>query len=171
MARLMTWLVPAAGPVRQDLVATIDRLASGHGSARFQPHVTLVANVDSVADSAAEALTSLTAAMTPIDVRFTAIGHEQTYFRALYLRPEPSAQLAAVHEAVQRAWALDPWRFRPHLSLLYSDIREEQKRPIIDSIGIALPLTVRFDAIELWTASQDVRDWYGVARIPFTISR
>jgi hypothetical protein len=41
MARLMTWLVPAAGPVRDQLVATIDTLAAEHDAARFQPHVTL----------------------------------------------------------------------------------------------------------------------------------
>jgi 2'-5' RNA ligase len=168
MANLMTWLVPAAGPVRDHLVATMDRLAVEHDSASFQPHVTLAANVDAVVDAAAEALTSLAAAMTPVDVRFTAIGHEQTYFRSLYLLPEASAQLIAVHEAVQRVRALDSWQFRPHLSLLYSDIREEQKRLIIGSIGIALPLTIRFDAIELWATSRDVRTWRSVAKIPFT---
>jgi hypothetical protein len=39
---------------------------------------------------------------------------------------------------------------------------------MIDSISIRLPLTIRFDAIELWAATTEVRDWYRVAKISFT---
>jgi hypothetical protein len=99
-------------------------------------------------------------------VRFTALGHEPVYFRSLYLLPEPSAQLMSLHQAAQRTWTADPgWPFLPHLSLLYSDIPEEQKHPIIDTINILLPLIVRFDAIELWARRDlEVAGWYRVAR-------
>jgi 2'-5' RNA ligase len=167
MTSLMTWLVPAVGPERDDLVAMMDRLAVQHDAARFEPHVTLVPNVESVKETAAEALTSLAAAMPPIDLNFASLGHEETYFRALYLVPEPSEQLVALHQAVLRLWSLDPWQFRPHLSVLYAEISEERKRPMIDSISTGLPLTIRFDAIELWAATPEVRDWYRVARIWF----
>jgi 2'-5' RNA ligase len=169
MTSLMTWLVPAVGPERDDLVATMDRLAAQHDAARFQPHITLVPNVQPGEEAAPEALTSLAAARTPIDLNFASLGHEGTYFRALYLVPEPSEQLVALHQAVQRLWSTDPWQFQPHLSVLYSEISEERKRPMIDSIGIGLPLTIRFDAIELWAATPEVRDWYRVAKIPFTV--
>jgi 2'-5' RNA ligase len=160
--------VPTVGPVRDHLLAAIDRLAAGHDAPRFQPHITLVATVDSTRDVVAEALKSLVADISPVDVTFTAIGHEQTYFRSLYLLPAPSTQLTALHEAAQRAWALEPRAFMLHLSLLYSDIPEEQKRPIIDTIGIPLPVTVRFDAIELWARKDpEVLGWYRVARLPF----
>lgn len=168
MTSLMTWLVPAVGPERDDLVATMDRLAAQHDAARFEPHVTLVPNVESGEEAAAATLTSLAAAMTPIDLNFASLGVEDTYFRALYLVPEPSEQLVALHQAVQRLWSLDPWPFRPHLSVLYSGISEECKRPMIDSISIGLPLTIRFDAIELWAATPEVCDWYRVAKISFT---
>jgi 2'-5' RNA ligase len=167
MTSLMTWLVPAVGPERDDLVAAMDRLAAQHDAARFEPHVTLVPNVES-GEEAAATLTSLAAAMTPIDLNFASLGHEETYFRTLYLVPEPSEQLVALHQAVQRLWPLDPWQFRPHLSVLYSEVSEECKRSMIDSIGIGLPLAIRFDAIELWAATPEVRDWYRVAKISFT---
>ena len=96
------------------------------------------------------------------------LGHEETYFRALYLVPEPSEQLVALHFAVQRLWSPDPWQFRPHLSVLYAEISEERKRPMIDSSRTALPLTIRFDAIELCAATPEVRGWYRVVKIPFT---
>jgi hypothetical protein len=53
----------------------------------------------------------------------------------------------------------------PHLSLLYSDIIEDRKRAIIDSIGISPSLRVRFGAVELWAQDPGgIREWYRVAR-------
>jgi 2'-5' RNA ligase len=168
MTALMTWLVPAASRVQEHLLATIDSLAADQDAPRFQPHVTLAPSFDSAIDAAGQTLGSLVADTPPVDVTFTAVGHEQTYFRALYLQAEPSAQLMALHEAAQRAWALAHWPFMPHLSLLYSDIPDAAKHTIIDGMRIHLPLTVRFDAIELWAGDDpEVRGWYRVARAPF----
>lgn len=165
MTPLMTWLVPAAGTERDRLAATIDRLAAEHDAPRFQPHVTMAATFDSAEDMAVHALASLVVDMPPVEVTFASVGHEQTFFRSLYLCAEPSARLLALHEATVRAWALDPSPYVPHLSLLYSNITEEHKRPIIDNIGISLPLTVRFDAVELWAQDpRGVTKWYRVAQ-------
>jgi 2'-5' RNA ligase len=90
LARAHRWAV------RDHLLATIDRLAAEHDAPRLQPHVTLAATFDSPEDAAAQTLKAVTAAMSPVDVTFTAIGHDQTYFRSLYLLPEPSAQLTAL---------------------------------------------------------------------------
>jgi 2'-5' RNA ligase len=168
MTALMTWLVPTPGPVRHHLLATIHRLAAEHDAPRFQPHITLAATFDAAASSAAMALKPMVAGTPPVDVTFTAFGHEPAYFRSLYLLPEPSAQLTSLHEAAQRTWAAGPgWPFMPHLSLLYSGIPEEQKHPITGTIDIRLPLIVRFDAIELWAREDlDVHGWYRVAREP-----
>jgi 2'-5' RNA ligase len=164
----MTWLVPAAGPERDELVATIGRFAAHHGSAAFPPHVTLVPNIESDEASAEEDLMSSVTSTTPIDLTFASLEHEPTYFRALYLVPRPSERLVALHLAIHDLWSFDTWQFEPHLSLLYSDIGDEHKLLLIDTLGPELPLTIRFDAIELWAASARVPDWYRVATIPLT---
>lgn len=166
MTPLMTWLMPAAGPVRNHLLATIDRLAANHDAPRFQPHVTLAPTLNSAADMAAQTLTSRVARISPVDLVFDDIGHEHTYFRALYLLARSSPQLTALQEEVQQALAPEPWPFMPHLSLLYSDIPEAAKHAIIGSIGISVPLTVRFDAIELWARDDPwVRGWHPFSRV------
>jgi len=166
MTLLMTWLVPAAGPERDWLAATIDRVAAELDAPRFQPHVTLVATIDSPEDLAVRALTSVAAGVPPVELTLAAIGSEKTYFRSLYLRAEPSAQLLALREAAQRAWVLDPSPYLPHVSLLYSDIPEKDKHSLIARIGIGRPLTVWFDAVELWARDpRGVRSWYRVARV------
>ena len=66
MTPLMTWLVPAAGPVRDHLLVTTDRLAAKHNAHRFQPHVTLASTFDSASDAAAQTLSSLVASTAPL---------------------------------------------------------------------------------------------------------
>jgi 2'-5' RNA ligase len=165
----MTWLMPASGMTRDQLAATIDRLAADHDGPRFQPHVTVLVTLDAACEAAARKLASLVARMPPVELTFTAIGHEQAYFRSLYLHAAPSMQLEALQEASRQAFALDRRPPAPHLSLLYSDMTEDRKRPIIADLGLSLPLTCWFDAVELWGRdSQGVRTWYRAARIPLS---
>jgi len=148
MTSCMSWLVPAAGPVRDRLAGIIARLAAEHAAPVFAPHVTM-------------------AGVPPFEVTLTGLGYEPEFFRSLYLRAEPSARLIALHEAGQRAWGLDPAPYRPHLSLLYSHLREEAKPAIADGLGLAPPVTIRVDAAEIWADFRDdVTRWRRVARVP-----
>jgi 2'-5' RNA ligase len=169
MTALMAWLVPAAGPARDHLAATIGTLAAEHSAPRFEPHVTMAGLFHSGEPAAIQALTSLAAGAGPFEVRFAAIGHEPAYFRALYLRAEPCPYLTALHEAARAAWALEVRPYRPHLSLLYANIAEERKPAIIDTLDIQLPLTIVINAAELWAGHQaGVPGWHRVARVPLS---
>src|SRR3984893_19470122 len=99
----MTWLVPAAGPVREGLAGVITRLAAEHGGPVFGPHLRRNRNVDAEPDAMERVLEQLVAGVPPFEVALPGFGYEPEYFRSLYLRAEPSAQLTALHEAGQRA--------------------------------------------------------------------
>lgn len=166
----MSWLVPAAGPVRDRLAGVIAGLAAEHGTPVFAPHVTINGNVDAEPDAAARVLEQLVAGVPPFEVTLSGPGYEPEYFRSLYLRAEPSARLTALHEAGQRAWGIEGPPYRPHLSLLYArQLPEERKPAIADGLGLALPVTIRVDAAEVWGDFRDeVTRWRRVARVPLT---
>lgn len=167
MTSLMPWLAPAAGPGRDYLAVVIGRLAAACGAPRFEPHVTMAGTVHADQAAAARTLQALVSGVASFRVTFTGVGHEQDYFRSVYLSAEPSARLTALHQAAERAWRLEPRPYRPHLSLLYSGLTEEQKRPVIESLDVPLPLTIRIAAAELWAGDhEDVRGWRRVARVP-----
>jgi 2'-5' RNA ligase len=165
----MTWLVPAAGPVRERLAEVITRLAAEHGGPVFAPHVTMNGSVDDEPEVAARLLERLVAGVPPFEVTLPGFGYEPEFFRSLYLRAEPSAQLTALHEAGRRVWGLSGPPYRPHLSLLYArDLPEERKPAIADGLGLALPVTIRVDAAEIWGDFRDeVTRWRRVARVVF----
>ena len=168
MISCMTWLVPTAGPVREGLAGVITRLAAEHGGPVFAPHVTMNGSVDAEPDAAARVLEQLVAGVPPFEVTLPGFGYEPEFFRTLYLRAEPSAQLTALHEAGQRAWGLTGPPYRPHLSLLYArDLPEERKPAIAGGLELALPVTIRVDAAEIWGDFRDeVTRWRRVARVP-----
>ena len=167
MTSCMTWLVPAAGPERDRLAGAIGRLAAEHAAPVFAPHVTLVDAFDAPEDEVSRELERLVAGVPPFEVFLAGFGHEQAFFRSLYLRAEPSARLTALHAAGASAWGLDLPPYRPHLSLLYSDLPEDRKPAVIAALGMTLPVTIRVDAAELWTDfREDVARWHRVARVP-----
>ncbi len=169
MTSLMAWLVPAAGPGRDQLAATIARLAAEHGTPRFEPHVTMAGLFGARAQEAAATLRALARGVPPFTVTLVEIGGEQAYFRSLFLRAELSPQLVNLHEAASRAWALAAAPYRPHLSLLYSELPGARKPVIARGITIALPLTIRIDAAELWAGGPgNVPGWRRIARVPLT---
>jgi 2'-5' RNA ligase len=166
MASCMSWLVPAPGPERDRLARVIADLAAGHGGPVFAPHVTLARNLDAGPDAVAEVLTAVTAGVPPFEVTLTGTGYEPVFFRSLYLRAEPSAQLAALRAAAEEALGLEPAP-DPHLSLLYSDLPPDRKPAIAAGLGLALPLTIRVDAAEVWGDFRaPVPRWRRLARVP-----
>ena len=166
----MSWLVPAAGPVRDRLAGVIAGLAAEHGTPVFAPHVTMNGSVDAEPDAAARVLERLVTGVPPFEVTLPGFGYEPEFFRALYLRAEPSAQLTALHQAGERAWGLTGPPYRPHLSLLYArDLPEQRKPAIADGLALALPVTIRVDAAEIWGDFRDeVTRWRRVARVVLT---
>jgi len=143
MIACMSWLVPAAGPVRDRLAGVITRLAGEHGGPVFPPHVTMADVVESSAEAAARVLERLVTEVAPFEVTLTEVGYEPEFFRALYLRAEPTAILTALHEAGERAWGLD-----------------------ISGTGPPLPVTIRVDAAEVWgDFTDDVTRWRRLARV------
>jgi 2'-5' RNA ligase len=164
----MSWLVPAAASVRDRLAGVIAGLAAEHGAPVFAPHVTISGTVEVEPDAASLVLERLVAGVQAFEVTLAGFGYEPEFFRSLYLRAEPSAQLTALHEAGQRAWGLSGPPYRPHLSLLYArDLPEERKPAIADGLALALPVTIRVDAAEIWGDFRDeVTRWRRVARVP-----
>jgi 2'-5' RNA ligase len=166
MASCMSWLVPAPGPERDRLARVIADLAAGHGGPVFAPHVTLARNLDAAPDAVAGVLAAVTAGVPPFEVTLTGAGYEPVFFRSLYLRAEPSAQLAALRAAAEEALGLEPAP-DPHLSLLYSDLPPDRKPAIAAGLGLALPLTIRVDAAEVWGDFRaPVPQWRRLARVP-----
>ena len=176
VTKYMTWLVPAAGPERDRLSTVIGGLASEHDTPAFTPHITVTDSVEGDEISVLGVLQGVLSGRAGFEVKLNGFGHEPEYFRSLYLTVAECSALTELHEAARQGWEQIVPEYRPHLSLLYSDLPEESKDAIATGLGLELPITVRFEAVELWAdggprvpadASQDVASWRRIARLLF----
>lgn len=172
----MTWLVPVAGPERDRLSTVIGGLAGEHDTPAFTPHVTLTDPVQGEEMAVLGVLQQLLSGRAPFEVTLDGFGHEPEYFRSLYLTVSDSEPLTALNEAARQGWEQILPAYRPHLSLLYSDLPEESKDAIATGLDLELPITVRFEGVELWADNgprvpadnaQDVASWHRIARLLF----
>jgi len=175
----MTWLVPAAGPERDRLSAVIGALAGEHDTPAFTPHVTLTDPVQGEEMAVLGALQQVLSGREGFEVSLNGFGHEPEYFRSLYLTVSESGALTALtalNKAAREAFEQIGPEYRPHLSLLYSDLPEESKDAIATGLDLELPITVRFEGVELWADNgprvpadnaQDVASWHRIARLLF----
>jgi 2'-5' RNA ligase len=168
VTKYMTWLVPAAGPERDRLAAVISGLAAEHEAPVFEPHVTLTDPVESDELSVLSVLQPMLSGRAPIEVTLSEFGHEQVFFRSLYLSVEPSEPLTALNDAARQGWEQILPPYRPHLSLLYADLPADGKDAIAGGLDLDLPMTIRLDAVELWADDdKGVASWRRIARLLF----
>ena len=172
----MTWLVPVAGPERDRLSAVISGLASEHDTPAFTPHVTLTDPVEGEEMAVLGVLQQVLSGREAFEVKLNGFGHEPEYFRSLYLTVPDSEPLSKLNEAAREAFEQIRPAYRPHLSLLYSDLPEESKDAIATGLDLELPLTLRFEGVELWADNgprvpadhaADVASWHRIARLLF----
>jgi len=121
------WLQPT-GDQQQMLRSLIAALARRHGTAAFEPHLTVCSTRDlnpAKIDAAAGYVRR--SRLLPLTVRKTGISYSTTPFRAVVIEIESTAELRCFQEELQRTIDADEPP-RPHISLLYT-IDEHCRRP------------------------------------------
>ncbi len=142
------WLLPA-GAEADRLRRTIADLADRLGTARFEPHVTLMPGFEGPESVAAEAARELASSAAGLRVDLGAPVVATDYWRAFVLPLRPSAALSRLRLRAERLLGLRPeGPFRPHLSLVYAEPWEMDpdvaRSPSAARLG---GLTLRIEAV------------------------
>lgn len=105
--------------------------------------------------------------MKPFEIEPKEIRAEDTYFRALYCKAEPNAELEEYHQKALEIFGVqDVNVYMPHLSLYYGNIPQFTKDEMIASL--ALPNSMKFlvDRIYLYRTEGEAQDWLRVGEYP-----
>jgi 2'-5' RNA ligase len=159
---LSLWLVPE-GEIHRRLAARIGELSRRFGTPPFDPHVTLLPGIEMDDDTARLRTGELAARLGPIRVQLTTAGQEDEYFRSVFIDVDPGPELLEARRLSTRVFGIERAApFRPHLSLLYGDLKEEQRRHAVGSVaegGVAF--LVR--RLELVRTAGRVEEWRRLA--------
>jgi 2'-5' RNA ligase len=156
------WIVPE-GEVRRRLATLIRVLARRFGGPVFEPHVTLLAGVPGPAREALSRAREAVGAQGPFEVRFLGAEAGDSYFRCLYLRVQPSPELAALHERACEAFGRrNEAPFFPHLSLLYAP---PPAPPVVDEIRASLPAGFGARRVDVYSTEGEAARWHRLGRM------
>ena len=163
---LYLWLMPPA-PTQQRFAALIDRLSRRVGTPCFIPHVTLIGSLFSPESEVVRCVEQLASTLAPIPVRLAGLGWSDQYYRCLFMRAEPSAELLAAHrEASDRLGVPPEADFFPHLSLIYGNLAENEKTQIVQEIGASFDVSFTAAQICLCRPVGSPEQW----RLPYVFA-
>lgn len=159
------WLIPSVQQ-REPLEQLIQHLAVQQHTPAFAAHMTLASGLVSM--DAWPSYTQQLASTAPLLIPVEGVEGENTRFRYLYVRCALTAPLVALHQMTHQHFALsNPAHYRPHVSLLYRDGDEAQRKQIIETLPTtALRHPIQFDQVQLLETSGDVEAWRCVETYP-----
>ena len=141
------WLVPAS-PDRATLASLIQGLADRWQASAFLPHITVysaeipIAEVSQVIAS----LPKVSKGLKPFTLKVEGVHQGAEFFKAIYLTLDPQPKLRTLnHRLKEILGRYGDYSPKPHLSLLYKELSETDRRKIISSL--TFPKTIAFNEL------------------------
>ncbi|MGK3965530.1 2'-5' RNA ligase family protein [Sorangium sp. So ce118] len=163
------WLVPGGAPLGR-LQRLIEALARETGGPTFTPHLTLLGGLRGDGDALAARLGDLGDARRPVELRACGPATGSAYHQCVLLDVARTEPLAALRRAAEAAFGASESPFRPHVSLVYGDLRDlpaQRRRALAaDPRVLALGQEVWWaERLELWSVAGETERWRCVAGV------
>jgi len=161
------WLVPA-DPHHSRLASLIERLAKRLGTARFEPHVTLLGGFDGEPAALVRHAERLAAETPLLALHLDHLDHGERFFRCVLATVASSPDLAEAHARARAALAFDPEEpFFPHLSLVYASLPAATREAVVAKLAPDLEgLALECRELRLVRTAGRCEDWLALARFP-----
>lgn len=154
-------LIEPTGSIRIGLEEVINLVAQECGGPVFVPHITLLARITHLPeDEMIETSAALAKMLEPLTLTLGTIGMEDAYFRALYLHVRENESLSLAHARANEAFFMeDENAYTPHLSLLYGNYSEQQKRAASAALPVLDGTSFSVDSFSLYHTPGAVGSW------------
>ncbi|MDH5632087.1 MAG: hypothetical protein OEZ10_03750 [Gammaproteobacteria bacterium] len=153
------WLLPDAGETTV-LQLAMDRINEAVPGPQFQPHLTLIERIHGDEDELKQRVVSLAGQMSSFTAEPEKLVHSQSYFRAVYVRLKPSADMLRCRQLGAETFKLRLDKsYQPHISLLYSAMPRYKKLSALDPVHLSLPSDYNLNRLALVRIALSVSDW------------
>jgi len=125
----------------------------------FEPHITLLGELDAPLNKLLSVCETLSAQILPLRITLSEIELAEDFYRAIALKAEPDIALTKAWRTACGSLEKNPLLFRPHLSLLYGTADAEGKVEAAASLQANLPLQARFDTLSVVRTEGDMSNW------------
>ncbi len=160
------WIIPSHDTKKRLKKVIID-LSKKYDGPVFEPHMTLLGNINSEELECIKKTKVLASQIKPFTVSFSEISFSTTYFQSVFLRIKSSAELMEANLKAKKTYNFKNDVFMPHISLVYADVDMKTRERISNQIKFP---NLEFLALELAIVKADSLDpktWDIVEQIQF----
>jgi 2'-5' RNA ligase len=162
------WLKPW-GAAYDVTARTIRGLADELGAPVFEPHVTLLAELDGPESQQLRRTGTLARQLRPFQVSLTEPSYQDEHFRCLFMCIEETPSLMGAHALARQVFQRAEEIYMPHLSLVYGHFHQARKRDIVALLGSSVRISFEVRALYLIkVGSGNPIDWREIAVFPVT---
>ncbi|KND49560.1 MAG: hypothetical protein AB203_00565 [Parcubacteria bacterium C7867-008] len=148
----------------------IESVGATFGSVIFPPHITLLSGITGDEHELISYTEQLALAIAPRTLTIAGVRTEDRFFRALYLIVKESGALSDMHMNASIAFKTEVSEYLPHLSLLYGNYSDEQKKPMVHLLSPLEGMEFQIVKLDLYKTEGEVEAWKKMASFPLGIS-
>lgn len=151
------WLLPTNEDVSY-LSEIVKKLSKAYDAPEFLPHITVygLVNTDSrvIKDAVRKSITNL----KPFMVRTAGISYSDYIWKSVFINIELNSDLVLINEKLSHKLAkYSTYEFSPHISLIYKNMDEFEKKKLIEGIEQKNQLVI--DKIAILKFSENIHQW------------
>ena len=159
------WLIPAREDA-QYIQVIIDNLSINYQAPVFSPHCTLYSPIDLPKAELKKILERSAKNMKSFYVKNIMISHTEDLWKTIFIKLLRSSELQQLQQEVISQFQVEqPYKFSPHISLLYKEIPDKIKEDIIRNLQVKN--SFKMDKIAAVQTGPNVDNWEKVVEIPF----
>lgn len=129
------WIIPPE-PIFSQLKKIIGSLSKENTAPLFDPHMTLLGNIDEDLSEIESKIRKLLTNAGGLRLELGPISFSSTYFQSVFVRVNSTAQLMQLNLDIKKALNMENSVFMPHMSLLYGDHDMKSREEIASKIKL-----------------------------------
>ncbi|PNW77036.1 hypothetical protein CHLRE_10g419600v5 [Chlamydomonas reinhardtii] len=120
------------GQLQGQLQAEIVHLGMKCHAPTFAPHTTVLAAIERPREEVLAVAAEMCKHVKKYRINFTEVACGSIYYQCVYLLVDKTEGVLAAGAAARKAFGITTGPYMPHLSLLYSDIPQEERAKIVE---------------------------------------
>jgi len=155
------WLMPEGDEYKR-LAGIISDLSKRYHTPEFEPHVTLLGEVEkNEEEGMVYATSSLSHLIKPFEIRLDGLDYGGENFKSLFVKVKADKHIINAYLLARKIFKPGDKKYMPHLSLLYGNLSPRERKAIIGKIG-NFDLSFEADKIHLFSTKGEPKKWYKV---------
>lgn len=161
------WIIPPE-PVYTQLKSIIDELAKNYNGPTFEPHMTVLGNIDKDLSQIERFGKELAESFDTLQLSLGPVSFSTTYFQSVFVRVNSTAQLMQLNIDAKKLFNMENSVFMPHISLLYGDHDMTTREEATSKVQIPQASFV-VNKFTITPATSDPKEWEHSTTIPFAL--